>query len=452
MLDFFSNRITNAINKAAKKNALTPENIQLTLREIRLALLEADVNLKVVKLFIANVKTSLVGIQVTPGLDVKHQIIKIVNQELMALLGTKQQSLNLSIKPSTIMLVGLQGTGKTTTVAKIVKYLTKQKKLTKIMAVACDVYRPAAIDQLVELGKQHQFEVFTLANAKPEAIALAAFQKAKTEQFDAVIFDTAGRLHLDDSLMGELVRLKKIIKPKEVLMVINAMSGQDIINVASTFNQYLDLSGLIITQLDSDARAGAALSIRQLLNIPIKFIGTGEHVKDLDVFHPDRMARRILGMGDALSLIEKASEVIDEKAAKKSLNKIISGNFNMNDLLQNLSQIKKMGKLGSILKMIPGMPKLSSEQKDRAQKTLFLAEILISSMTLKERSNPKLLKQPKRKQRILKGSGRSAQEYNALLRQYEQMKKQMEKMKSMFGNQSSKSGNFKMPDFGNFMK
>ncbi len=452
MLDFFSNRITNAINKAAKKNSLTAENIQLTIREIRLALLEADVNLKVVKLFVANIKAALVGIQITPGLDVKHQIIKIVDHELTKLLGTKQQNLNLSIKPSTIMLVGLQGTGKTTTVAKIVKHLQKHKKLPKILAVACDIYRPAAIDQLVQLGKQNQFEVFSMPNAKPEEIAQAAFEKAKNEQFDAVIFDTAGRLHLDDNLMNELVNLKKIIKPKEILMVINAMSGQDIINVASSFNERLALTGLIITQLDSDARAGAALSIRQLLNIPIKFIGTGEHVKDFDVFHPDRMARRILGMGDALSLIEKASEVIDEKAAKKSMNKMISGNFNMNDLLQNLSQIKKMGKLGGLLKMIPGMPKLSSEQKDRAQKTLFLAEVIISSMTLQERSNPKLLKQPKRKQRILKGSGRSAQEFNALLRQYDQMKKQMEKMKSMFGAKNGKSNSFKMPDFSNLMK
>ncbi len=451
MLDFFSNRITNAINKAAKKNSLTPENIQLTLREIRLALLEADVNLKVVKLFVNNVKTALVGIQITPGLDVKHQIIKIVDHQLTSLLGTKQQNLNLSIKPSTIMLVGLQGTGKTTTVAKLIVHLRKKHNYTKILAVACDVYRPAAIEQLIQLGQQNQFEVFSISQSTPQTIAQAAFEKAKNEQFDAVIFDTAGRLHLDETLMAELVDLKRIIKPKEILIVVSAMSGQDIINVATSFDQQLKLTGSIITQLDSDARAGAALSIRQLLDIPIKFIGTGEHVKDFDVFHPDRMARRILGMGDALSLIEKASEVIDEKAAKKSMNKFISGKFNMNDLLQNLSQIKKMGKLGGLLKMIPGMPKLSNEQKDRAQRTLFLAEVIISSMTMAERINPKLLKQPKRKARIIKGSGRSAQEFNALLRQYDQMKKQMDKMKSMFGK-GAKGGNFQMPDFGNMLK
>ncbi len=449
MLDFLSNRITKAIDKAAKKNTLNEENIQITLREIRLALLEADVNLKVAKLFIKNVKTELLGITITPGLDVKHQIIKVVDQELTKLLGTKNQSLNLSIKPSTIMMVGLQGTGKTTTVSKLVYRLRKHNKLTKILAVACDIYRPAAIAQLKQLGSQNQFDVFSMPDSSVVEIAQAALSKAKNEFYDAVIFDTAGRLHIDENLMDELVDLKKTVKPKEILLVVSAMSGQDIINVAQVFHDKLTLTGSIITQLDSDARGGAALSLRQLLNLPIKFIGTGENVKDFDLFHPERMAQRILGMGDALTLIEKASEFIDEKSAKKSINKIVSGKFNMNDLLQNLRQIKKMGKIGGLLKLIPGMPKMSNEQKDKAQETLFLAEIIISSMTFKERANPKLLKQPRRKQRIIKGSGRNAQEFNKLLRQYEQMKKQMDKMKNMF--KGNKGGGFNPANLSSLM-
>lgn len=427
MLDFLGNRLQKTINKMKSKTMISEEDILEVTREIKLSLLEADVNLLVVKSFINSVKAKALESQVAGKLNASQTMVKIVKDELTNILGSEVKDVEIKGKPSIIMMTGLQGSGKTTSTAKIVKYMMKKKGITKPLMIAADVYRPAAIDQLKTLGRELQIDVFSKGtDANPRDIATEGVAKAKAEGYDLVIVDTAGRLAIDENLMQELYDIKKLINPHEILFVADALSGQDIINVAEAFNNKLGVTGSIITKLDSDARGGAALSIRQLLNIPIKFIGTGEKATALDLFYPDRMAERILGMGDVLSLIEKAEEVLDEKKSQKMINRMINGQFDLNDLMDQLAQMKKLGSMSKVIKMIPGMAqKVDAARLDGAEHKFRLYEIMISSMTQKERKNPKLLKDASRKNRILKGSGRTAQEYNQLINEFDRMHKQM---------------------------
>ncbi len=444
MFDFIGSRMQKAIAKATKKTQLKEEDILEITRDIRLALLEADVNLKVVKDFISAVKEKTLTQEVMKQLNPGQQMVKIVKEELTQILGNKVREFQINKKPYVIMMTGLQGGGKTTTVAKLAAYLRKKQNLEKILVVAADVYRPAAIQQLVSLAKQIGVDYYEKGDSKDvDTIVKEALDKAHKEKYDLVIVDTAGRLSIDEKLMDELVRVKSIIKPNDIFFIADALSGQDIINVATTFNDKLKLTGSIITKLDSDARGGAALSIRYLLNIPIVFIGTGEKVSNIDLFYPDRMAERILGMGDVLSLIEKAEEVIDEKKSKKMINKMIQGNFDLDDLLDNLRQVKKLGSIQKILKFLPGNLKIDADRAEKADEKLKLFEILISSMTMQERKDPKLLKNASRKERILKGSGRSVQEYNLLVNEFEQMRKRMKDFSSKV-----KGGEFDPSNFG----
>ena len=434
MLDFLGKRLQKSMAKMSAKTTLNEADILEVTRDIKMALLEADVNLIVVKQFIKSVKEKVVGSNLTGKLNPSQQMIKIVKEELVSTLGGTTKEVKVTSAPHIIMMTGLQGSGKTTTAAKLVKYFMKKHDIKKPLMVAADVYRPAAIEQLKTLGKELQIDVYAEGvDADPVDITSNAVKKAKSEEYDLVIIDTAGRLAIDEKLMAELVAIKKATKPNEIFFVADALSGQDIINVATAFNEKLALTGSIITKLDSDARGGAALSIRKMLNLPIRFIGTGEKVANLDLFHPDRMADRILGMGDVLSLIEKAEEVIDEKSSKKMMNRMASGHFDLNDLLAQLKQMKKLGKMSKLMKMIPGMAgKIDKSKLDDAEVKLRLFEILITSMTDAERRNPKLLKSADRKARVIKGSGRSAQEFNKLVNEFDRMAKQMKSVaKSM---------------------
>lgn len=446
MFDFIGSRMQKAINKASKKTQLKEEDILEITRDIRMALLEADVNLKVVKDFISQVKEKVVGQDLMKQLNPGQQMVKIVKEELVTILGNKTKEIALgNKKPFVIMMTGLQGGGKTTTCAKLANYFRSKHKVEKILLVAGDIYRPAAVNQLVSLAKQINIDYFEKGtNHDVDDIVADAMTKAKNENYDLVIIDTAGRLSIDEKLMDELVRVKSIIKPNEIFFVADALSGQDIINVATTFNEKLKLTGTIITKLDSDARGGAALSIRYLLNIPIVFIGTGEKISNLDLFHPDRMADRILGMGDVLSLIEKAEEVIDEKKSKKMINKMMQGNFDLDDLLDNLKQVKKLGSFQKILKFLPGNLRIDSSKAEKAEEKIKLFEIIISSMTKEERKDPKLLKNSSRKNRIIKGCGRSVQEYNMLINEFEAMKKRMKE----FSSKVKPGGQFDPSNFG----
>lgn len=444
MMDFIGSRMQKAIAKAQKKTYLKEEDIIEITRDIRMALLEADVNLKVVKDFIASVKEKVLSSEVINQLNPGQQMVKIVHEELKMILGNNVKDIKITQKPFVIMMSGLQGGGKTTSVAKLAQYFKKKNIAEKILLVAADVYRPAAINQLVSLAKQINVDYFEKGTSQDvDLIVKEAMDKVYDEKYDLVIVDTAGRLSIDEKLMEELVRVKQIIKPNEIFFVADALSGQDIINVASTFHEKLKLTGTIITKLDSDARGGAALSIRYLLNIPITFIGTGEKVSNLDLFYPNRMADRILGMGDVLSLIEKAQEVIDEKKTKKMMNRMVTGKFDLNDLLEQLKQVKKMGSFQKILKMLPGSLKIDTSKTEGIDQKLKLYEILISSMTYEERQNPKLLKNSSRKERIIKGSGRSVQEYNKLVSEFDMMQKKMKEMTSKI-----KTGGFDPKMFG----
>lgn len=444
MFDFLGSKIQKAIAKANKKTQLKEEDILEITRDIRLALLEADVNLKVVKNFINSIKEKIVGQELMKQLNPGQQMVKIVKDELVHILGDKKKEITINKKPFIIMVTGLQGGGKTTTIAKIAAYYRKKQKLEKILLVAGDVYRPAAIQQLVSLAKQIGVDYYQKLNTtNVEEIVNEAIEIGYKNKYDLIVIDTAGRLSINEELMNELVMIKKISKPNEIFFVADALSGQDIINVAQTFHDKISLTGAIITKLDSNARGGAALSIRYLLNIPIVFIGTGEKISNIDLFYPDRMADRILGMGDVLSLIEKAEEVIDEKKSKKMISKIIKGDFDLDDLLDNLKQVKKLGSIKKILKFLPGNLKIDENQASKADDKLKLFEILISSMTLKERKDPKLLKNASRKERILKGSGRSVQEYNQLLNEFELMKKRIKEFSS-----KAKNGQFDPASFG----
>ncbi|MCP9306625.1 signal recognition particle protein [Mesomycoplasma ovipneumoniae] len=431
MLDFLTNRIQSSLKKIQKSVTINEQDLAEIIREIRLALLEADVNLLVVKNFIAQVKNQVLTNGLTSKLNPQQEFLKILHQNLVSVLGVSAKSINFAKKPTTtIMLVGLQGSGKTTTTAKLAVYARQKNFSKKILLVACDTYRPAAIDQLKQLGKQVSIDVFYIEKT-PVEIAKDALIYSKNNNYDLVIFDTAGRLSINSELMTELVEIKKAVKPDQILFVLDALSGQDIINVAETFHKEINLTGSIITKLDSNARAGAALSITHLLKIPILFIGSGEKISALELFHPNRIADRILGMGDVMSLLEQAEENIDKQTVKKLSHRMFSGQFNLDDLLNSLAQIQKIGKFSKIIKMIPGLSgKINASQIDDVEQKMKLYKILISSMTLEERKKPKLLKNPSRRNRIIRGSGRTGAEFNRLISEFESMSKKMSEFSS----------------------
>ncbi|MDW2829490.1 signal recognition particle protein [Mesomycoplasma ovipneumoniae] len=430
MLDFLTNRIQSSLKKIQKSVTINEQDLAEIIREIRLALLEADVNLLVVKNFIAQVKNQVLTNGLTSKLNPQQEFLKILHQNLVSVLGVSAKPINFSKKPTTIMLVGLQGSGKTTTTAKLAVYARQKNFSKKILLVACDTYRPAAIDQLKQLGKQVSIDVFYIEKT-PVEIAKDALIYGRNNNYDLVIFDTAGRLSINSELMTELADIKKAVKPDQILFVLDALSGQDIINVAETFHKEINLTGSIITKLDSNARAGAALSITHLLKIPILFIGSGEKISALELFHPNRIADRILGMGDVMSLLEQAEENIDKQTVKKLSHRMFSGQFNLDDLLNSLAQIQKIGKFSKIIKMIPGLSgKINASQIDDVEQKMKLYKILISSMTLEERKKPKLLKNPSRRNRIIRGSGRTGAEFNRLISEFESMSKKMSEFSS----------------------
>lgn len=434
MFENLGDRLQNAINKMKGYGKITEDNISEITREIRLALLEADVNYQVVKEFIYNVKEKALGEEVAKSLKPGEVFVKIVKDELVALLGGDKEDLNLKGHPATLMLVGLQGSGKTTTIGKL-GLLLRKKYHRKPLLVACDVYRPAAIDQLKQLGRELSIEVYTEGKGDPVQISKNAIEYAKQNGFDYVLIDTAGRLHIDEPLMQELKNIESNIHPEEILLVIDSMTGQDAIHVIEGFHSELNLTGAILTKLDGDTRGGAALSVRHLTHVPIKFIGVSEKMDGLEEFYPDRMATRILGMGDLMSMIEKAESVIDQDEAMKTAKKMESGKFDLEDFLTTFKQIKKLGPLENIIKMIPGMSKAIPKDVHIDPKEIAHIEAIILSMTPKERRNPEILK-ASRKQRIAKGSGRTVEEVNRLLKQFDQMKLMMKQMKS---------GKLKMP-------
>ena len=433
MFENLGERLQNAVHKMKGYGKITEENISDILREIRLALLEADVNYKVVKEFINNVKEKALGEEVAKSLKPGELFVKIVKDELVELLGGSKEDLNLNGNPAILMLVGLQGSGKTTTIAKLANMLRKKEHKNPLL-VACDIYRPAAIDQLKQLGRELNIEVYSEDVKDAVMIAKNAINYAKENKFNYVLIDTAGRLHIDELLMKELQDINENIQPQEILLVVDSMTGQDAVNVIEGFNNSLPLTGAVLTKLDGDTRGGTALSIRHLTNIPIKFIGVSEKMDGLEMFYPERMATRILGMGDIMTMLEKAESVIDEEEAIKTAKKMQKGNFDLEDFLSTLKQIKKMGPLENLIKMIPGVPKemknVKVDPKDMAH-----IEAIILSMTPYERRHPEILKAT-RKQRIAKGSARSVEEVNRLLKQFEDMKKMMKMMKN---------GNMKMP-------
>lgn len=434
MFESLGDRLQNAVSKIKGYGKITEDNISEMMREIRLALLEADVNYQVVKEFTNNVKEKALGEEVKRSIKPGDMFVKILNDELTELLGGEEKPLNLKGNPATLMLVGLQGSGKTTTIGKLANYLRK-KHAKKPLLVACDVYRPAAIDQLKQLGKQLNIEVYEEGKNDPVEIAKNAINYAKENKYDYVLIDTAGRLHVDEELMEELENIRKEVSPDEILLVIDAMMGQDAINVITGFNDKLPLTGVILTKLDGDTRGGVALSVRHLTNVPIKFIGVSEKLDGLDSFDPKRMAGRILGMGDIVSLVEKATEAIDEKEAEKAAKKMQSGKFDLEDFLNQMKQIKKLGPLENLIKLIPGASKMGLNNINIDPKQMAHIEAIILSMTPAERRNPDIIK-ASRKTRIAKGCGLSVQEVNKLLTQFDQMKKMMKQ----FTN-----GKFKMP-------
>lgn len=432
MFENLSDKLTNTLRRVRGQAKISESNIEEAIKEIRLSLLEADVNFKVVKSFLDQVKAKAIGTEVMQSISAGQQFTKIVHDELVNTLGKTEEPLNVRGEPGTVMLVGLQGVGKTTTAAKLALYI-RQKLKKKPGLVPVDIYRPAAIEQLTILANQNNIPVFpTEKGMKPEDIVEKAKKWAKDEMIDVVIFDTAGRLQIDEALMTELRNLKAVWPPNEIVLVADAMLGQQSVQVAEGFHQQLGLSGLILTKVDGDARGGAALSIRAATGVPIKFLGMGEKVGNLEVFHPDRLAGRILGMGDVMSLVEKASEVIDEKTARESARKIGKGAFTLDDFLSQLQMMKKMGGLESIMKMIPGMGNLTKQLKDMKppDEEVKKIEAIIRSMTLQERGNPKILN-GSRRLRIAKGSGTEVKDVNKLVDQFTQAQKMMSQMMKM---------------------
>lgn len=424
-----SEKLNHAFSKLKNKGALSELEIKNAMREVRIALLEADVNFTVVKSFVNAVSERALGENILKGLDASQQVIKIVNDELIKLMGSTHTKLQFSDSPPTVYLMcGLQGAGKTTMCGKLALLLKKQGK--KPLLVAGDVYRPAAIKQLQIVGQKADVAVFEKGQANPVSIAKEGVEYAKKNGFDVVIVDTAGRLHVDETLMTELTEIKKAVKPEEILLVVDAMLGQDSVNVASTFNEKLDISGVILTKLDGDTRGGAALSIKAILGKPIKYCGTGEKITEIEPFHPDRMASRILGMGDVLTLIEKAEQAINEDDAKKLAKKIKENSFDLEDYLNQLSSVKKMGNLSDMLNMIPGMGnKLKGANLNVDEKQIDRIKAIIQSMTPKERAKPEILNASRRK-RIAAGSGTTVQDVNKLINQFNQTKDMMKKLNS----------------------
>lgn len=434
MFENLSDRLQDVVHKIKGYGKITEENISEMMREIRLSLLEADVNYKVVKGFTNNVKEKALGEEVNRSLNPGELFVKIVKDELTELLGGENTPLNVSGNPATLMLVGLQGSGKTTTIGKLANYLRKNNKK-KPLLVACDVYRPAAIDQLKQIGKELNIEVYSEGKGNPVEISKNAIKYSKDNGYDYVLIDTAGRLQIDESLMEELDNIQKEVNPDETILVIDSMMGQDAINVINGFNDKIKLSGVILTKLDGDTRGGVALSVKHLTNLPIKFIGVSEKMDGLTPFYPERMASRILGMGDILSIVEKVQDEIDEKEAEKTAKKMMKGNFDLEDFLNQLNQIKKLGPLENILKLLPGAKKMGLNKVNIDPKIMKRTEAIVLSMTPEERRNPSILK-ASRKKRIADGSGTTVTDVNRLLNQFEDMKKMMKMMSN---------GNFKMP-------
>ena len=433
-----SNKLQEVFKQLRSKGVLTEADVKAAMREVKIALLEADVNFKIVKEFIKKVTERAVGTEVLQGLNPGQQVIKIVNEELIALMGSTQAQLTFSRKPPTVfMMVGLQGAGKTTTSGKLAGQLRKQGR--SPLLVACDVYRPAAIKQLQVVGKNYNIPVFEMGTeVSPVEISKKALEYAVQQHHDVILIDTAGRLHINEELMQELQDIKTAVRPQEILLVVDAMTGQDAVTVAESFDGQLGVDGIILTKLDGDARGGAALSVRSVTNKPIKYIGMGEKMEDLEPFYPDRMASRILGMGDVLSLIDKVQANIDEQEALDMAKKMRANDFTLEDFLAQMQQIKKMGPLKDLLGMMPGIPGMGKLDLESAlngvdpQKEMARTEAIIQSMTKEERANPSILNGP-RKKRIAAGCGRSIADVNRLIKQFEEMKKMMKQMNNMQG-------------------
>lgn len=434
MFENLSDRLQNVMHKIKGYGRITEDNINEMMREIRLSLLEADVNYKVVKEFTNNVKAKALGTDVNKKLSPGEEFVRIVRDELTELLGGDSVPLVTDENPTITMLVGLQGSGKTTTIGKLANYLRKNYKK-KPLLVACDIYRPAAIDQLKTIGRELNIEVYEEGKKNPIEVISNALNYAKDNKFDYILIDTAGRLQIDEALMKELQEIENTFKPNETLLVIDSMMGQDAINVITGFNEKLSLTGVVLTKLDGDTRGGVALSVRHLTNIPIKFVGVSEKMDGLTEFHPDRMASRILGMGDILSLVEKVSSEIDEEDAEAMVKKMSKGNFDLEDFLAQLNQMKKMGPLENLIKLLPGAKKMGLDKVKVDPKKMAHTEAIVLSMTPYERKHPEILK-ASRKKRIAAGSGTTVAEVNQLLKQFEDMKKMMKLMSS---------GKFKFP-------
>ena len=433
-----SEKLQNVFKQLRSKGKLTEKDVKEAMREVRLALLEADVNFKIVKNFVTNVQEKAVGGAVLEGLNPGQQVVKLVHEEMIDMLGGTQSQLTFASRPPTVyMMVGLQGAGKTTGCGKIAGILKKQGK--RPLLVACDIYRPAAIKQLQVVGKTYDIPVFTLGDQQdPVDIAKAALDFAGENNNDVVILDTAGRLHIDDELMDELRRMKEVTRPQEILLVIDAMTGQDAVNVSESFSNDLGIDGIIATKLDGDTRGGAVLSVRAVTGKPVKYVGMGEKLEDMEPFYPDRMASRILGMGDVLSLIDKAQQAFDEKQALELEQKIRQNAFTLEDFLDQMQQLKKMGPLKDLLGMIPGMGNAQISEADIDERAMAHVEAIIFSMTPEERRNPTVLN-GSRKKRIASGSGRTIQEVNRLLKQFGEMQKMMKQFSGMAGSMGKKS-------------
>lgn len=439
MFDQLSDKLLASIKKIKGRSQISEANIEETIKELRFSLLEADVNFKVVKLFIDRVKEKALGQKVLESLEPGQQFIKIVHDELLEILGKEASPLNLKKNPSFVFLVGLQGAGKTTTAAKLALFI-RQKLQKSVGLVPCDIYRPAAIDQLQTLGKTNQIPVYpSELNQKPQDIALAAQKWGESHHLDVLIFDTAGRLQIDEALMEELSDLKTQLNPHEILLVADSQLGQQSVQVAEGFHNQLGLTGLILTKIDGDARGGAALSIRQTTGIPIKFLGYGEKVGALEVFHPDRLASRILDQGDVLTLVEKAQELVSKKESVQSTQKILKNQFTLDDFLKQMQMVKKMGGIESMLKFLPGFQQIKSQisQMSPPDKEMKKIEAIILSMTKQERFDPKILN-GSRRERIAKGSGTLVQDVNRLIKQFEEAKKMMSQMMKMGLGRSGK--------------
>lgn len=449
VFESLSDKLQNAFSKLKSKGKLTEADIKAAMREVKLALLEADVNYKIVKDFVKTVSDRAIGEEVMGSLTPGQQVVKIVNEELTTLMGSTQSKISFSANPTVIMMVGLQGAGKTTTSGKLGGLLKKNGK--RPLLVACDIYRPAAIKQLHVVGDSLEVPVFSMGDkTSPVDIAKAAIAHAKTHSNDVVILDTAGRLHIDETLMQELKDIKKVAKPHEILLVIDSMTGQDAVTVAESFNGQLGVDGLVLTKLDGDTRGGAALSVKAVTGKPIKYVGVGEKLTDLEEFYPDRMASRILGMGDVLSLIEKAQGVFDEEKAKKLEQKIKNSELDLEDFLEQMQQLKSMGPIGDLLGMMPGMNKKAMKDVQVDDKDIVRIEAIIQSMTRKERQTPGLIN-ASRKKRIAKGCGSDVAAVNRLLKQFDQTKKMMKQLGGMEkkmkrgGGGFGGMGGFKMP-------